>query len=178
MPYQEKPTQRTDYVTPMPLVEMLGERFGPFVLDAAATKRNTRCEEFISRKQDAFKTGWWLPTSAVGTSQGVFCNPPWGRGLGAWVDRACGQASLRDNVGVEGNIVMLLPVRTDNGWFQACVAWHCAEILFFGGRIRFVGQKSGVMVPVMAAIWGVPRGAFGGRPRISSYTLSKAERGY
>jgi hypothetical protein len=56
----------------------------------------------------------------------VFCNPPYGRGIGTWLAK-----------GPEADIaVFLLPARTDTGWFHDH-ALRAHEIRFFRGRLRF-----------------------------------------
>ena len=62
----------------------------------------------------------------------VFCNPPYGRGIGRWLAKA-DEAEL---------CVFLLPARTDTRW------WHeftpqATEVRFLRGRLRFNGASTG-----------------------------------
>jgi len=60
----------------------------------------------------------------------VWCNPPYGRGLiEPWVDKALRQEAEF--------AVLLLPSRTDTGWFQKLYNYG-AEIAFLSKRVRFV----------------------------------------
>lgn len=63
----------------------------------------------------------------------VFCNPPYGRGLGDWIDRAI--AAVEDE---ESEVVCLLvPAATDTAWFfRARMQW--SAVWFVHGRINFV----------------------------------------
>lgn len=60
----------------------------------------------------------------------MFCNPPYGRGIGRWVEKAIRSA------GEGATVVMLVPARTDSLWFQQLIA-HASEIRFLAGRVRF-----------------------------------------
>ena len=56
----------------------------------------------------------------------VFCNPPYGKGIGSWLAKGP-EATLA---------VFLLPSRTDTKWFHD-YALKAAEIRFFRGRLKF-----------------------------------------
>lgn len=57
----------------------------------------------------------------------VFCNPPYGPAVGAWLKR-----------GTEADLaVFLIPARTDTRWFHDIVLPLAHEIRFLRGRLRF-----------------------------------------
>lgn len=61
----------------------------------------------------------------------VFCNPPYGPGIGNWLKR-----------GFDAEIaVYLLPARTDTKWFHEIVLSKATEIRFIKGRLYFVDQN-------------------------------------
>ena len=65
----------------------------------------------------------------------VWCNPPYGKEIGAWV-RKFAAASLRG-----ATVVALLPNGTDTEWFAD--VWRTAsEVWFLSGRVQFVGSTS------------------------------------
>ncbi len=66
--------------------------------------------------------------------QKTFVNPPYGRGIERWIERAIAEA------GRGKLVVMLLPARTGNPWW-ARVLEAAAEIHFITGRLRFGGSK-------------------------------------
>jgi hypothetical protein len=73
----------------------------------------------------------------------VFCNPPYGRGLGEWVKR-----------GLEADLaVFLIPARTDTQWFHEVVLPRAAEIRFLRGRLRFGGAKNSAPFPSMVVVF-------------------------
>ena len=81
----------------------------------------------------------------------AYCNPPYGRGIGAWVKKAYDsvyEAELRTG-GVL--VVCLLPARTDTAW------WHdyCAkgEVRFIRGRLKFGDGKNSAPFPSAVVIF-------------------------
>jgi len=73
----------------------------------------------------------------------VFCNPPYGPGIRAWLER-----------GLEAEIaVFLLPVRTNAKWFHEVVLPKAAEIRFIKGKLRFGGAKWDAPFPSMVVIF-------------------------
>lgn len=78
----------------------------------------------------------------------VFVNPPYGRTIGAWVEKAFNEAQEKDTL-----IVMLLPARVDTKWFHNYI-YHKAEIRFIKGRLKFGGSKNSAPFPSMIVIFG------------------------
>lgn len=73
----------------------------------------------------------------------VFCNPPYGPGIGEWLKR-----------GLEASIaVFLLPARTDTRWFHDIVIPHATEIRFCRGRLKFGDSKNSAPFPSMVVIF-------------------------
>lgn len=73
----------------------------------------------------------------------VFCNPPYGPGIGEWLKR-----------GVEAIVaVFLLPARTDTRWFHNIVIPLASEIRFIKGRLRFGDAKTGAPFPSMVVVF-------------------------
>lgn len=66
--------------TPQELFRALDGEFH-FGLDAAATADNAKCSRFFSPEEDGLTQSW-----DVGA--GVFCNPPYGREIWRWVQKA------------------------------------------------------------------------------------------
>ena len=67
--------------TPRDFYAHVNRLFGPFTLDAAATENDTCCNVFIGKETDSLADSvhWW---------GNVWLNPPYGRGIGAWVEKA------------------------------------------------------------------------------------------
>ena len=111
-----------EWGTPQDLFDNLNTVFG-FTLDASATPENAKCERFYTREQD----GLAQPRDDV-----VWCNPPYGRGLGRWIEKAfkASQAGA--------TVVMLLPAYTSNAWWHKYVIPH-GEVILLRGRLQFGG---------------------------------------
>ena len=54
-----------------------------FVLDAAATEQNRKCAMCFTPETDGLTQNW-------DCGGAVFCNPPYGREIGKWVEKAFG----------------------------------------------------------------------------------------
>ena len=72
----------------------------------------------------------------------VFCNPPYGRGLQAWLAKAR-EATLA---------VFLLPARTDTAWWHD-YAMRANEIRFVRGRLKFGGSKNSAPFPSVILVY-------------------------
>lgn len=77
----------------------------------------------------------------------MFCNPPYGREIGKWVQKAWYEHEKNGNT-----IVMLLPVRTDTQWFHKYI-YGKAEIRFVRGRLKFGGAAWNAPFPSMVVIY-------------------------
>lgn len=72
------------WCTPQDFFDKLNEEFG-FVLDPAATERSAKCELFYTPETDGLSQSW-------DRGGAVFCNPPYGRNIGKWVQKAFEEA--------------------------------------------------------------------------------------
>lgn len=132
-------SDRQDWETPQAFFDVLNAEFR-FTLDAAATKENAKCEDFISPEQNALDE--W--SSWCGRT---FLNPPYGRGLSAWMEKAYRESRRGSNL-----VVALIPARTDTKWWHEWVM-KAAEVRFVRGRLHFVGAKNGAPFPSAVVIW-------------------------
>lgn len=62
----------------------------------------------------------------------VFCNPPYGRLIGRWVEKAAKEGMKPNTV-----VVMLIPARTDTAYWHDWVVPYAAEVSFLRGRVKF-----------------------------------------
>lgn len=118
---------RQDWATPWRLVEMLKREFR-FGLDVCASPDTTICPNYFTEADDALRQCW-----DVFEGGAIWMNPPYGRAIGKWVEKAYREAKRGST------IVCLLPARTDTSW------WHdyCmkGEIRFLRGRLNFDDLK-------------------------------------
>jgi len=121
------PSSSTEWKTPKWLFDRLYEEFG-FQIDACASSSNTMCQAYIDEDQDCLETSWGL-TYKLTT---VWMNPPWGRGVGKFIQRAYEQSKLNRMV-----VACLLPANTDTRWWRDWV-WKASEVRLITGRLHFV----------------------------------------
>jgi phage N-6-adenine-methyltransferase len=67
-----------EWSTPLDFFAKLNEEFN-FDLDPCSTKENAKCERYFTKEEDGLTKAW---------TGRVFMNPPYGRGIGAWVKKA------------------------------------------------------------------------------------------
>lgn len=142
----------SEYGTPPevfnPVCGALGLNF-----DAAASHENHKLPHYAT-VDGTYKHYFTTPSRTTGNDgleapwKGlrVWLNPPYGRGIDAWVRKAA-QERLRAQV-----VAVLLPARTDTDWFHRWVAPY-AEVTFLMGRIRFEGTPSSAPFPSIIAVY-------------------------
>ena len=95
-------TSTTDlWETPQAFFDQLNTEFC-FTLDACALPWNAKCESYYTPEQDGLSQPW------TGV---VWCNPPYGRQIGKWVEKAA--ASAADGATV---VMLLQPERIRSGF--------------------------------------------------------------
>ena len=129
-----------EWSTPPDFFQVLDREFH-FTLDACASPENAKCARYYTKEQDGLSLPW------TGT---VWCNPPYGREVGHWVEKAFRSA------GEGATVVLLLPARTDTRWFHRYL-YGRAELRFVQGRLKFGGSQSSAPFPSLVAILRPPR---------------------
>lgn len=127
-----------NWSTPQYLFDRLS-RIYRFTLDVCALPENAKCDRYYTPEMDGLSKKW---------EGGVWCNPPYGKGIGNWTRKAAEEIQ-KDYCDF---IVMLLPARTDTRWFWRDVK-PVAEIQFIEGRIKFNGSGENAPFPSMLAIY-------------------------
>lgn len=125
------------WATPQEFFNKLNAEF-VFTLDVAAQSENAKCKHFYTREQDGLKQVW---------KGRCFMNPPYGREIGKWVEKAYISSKTSADL-----VVCLLPSRTDTKWFQDFILPH-AEIRFIRGRLKFGNSKNAAPFPSLIAIF-------------------------
>jgi len=121
---------RDDWRTPRWLFERLDREFR-FTLDAAASPHNALCHNYLMNP--AGLVADWSRTLS-GDPQAVFVNPPYGRGVGKWVEKSIQEQAKG------ATVVMLMSACTDTIWW--CRSWDFAnEIRFITGRVKFLNDR-------------------------------------
>ncbi len=130
-----------DWHTPQWLFDLARKEF-KFTLDVCATAKNAKCKRYFTRRDNGLEQTW----------RGVcWMNPPYGREIGAWIEKA--HQSAKDGA----TVACLVPARTDTAWW-----WdYCTrgEIRFLRGRLQFSNADNGAPFPSALVIFhpGVPK---------------------
>ena len=121
------------WMTPVPLFERLDLEFG-FTLDAAAEFKTTQVpnnyfalDHKDPTRRDAMACCW----ADYAGGGAVWLNPPYGRGVGAWVRRAY----LESRKGV--TVCVLIFARTETLWWDEFALGCADEIRYIKGRVTF-----------------------------------------
>lgn len=131
--------KRDDWGTPMNLFDELEAEFGFFDLDAAASAENALCEQFYDVESNGLTSEWFGR---------VFVNPPYGRGLIHWVQKALDEHEKHGPI----LTVMLLPSRTCTRWFHLLYEHPDVELRFIKGRLKFGGSSTSAPFPSLLVI--------------------------
>lgn len=131
-------SKTAEWETPGFLFKGLDAEF-KFELDVCATKENAKTKRFYTKQEDGLEQEW----------EGVcWCNPPYGREIGKWIQKAFESAR-------EGALVVcLIPARTDTAWWHRWVTR--GEIRFLRGRLKFGKAKNSAPFPSAIVIFRPP----------------------
>lgn len=128
------------WATPQNFFDRYNRRFG-FDLDVCATPDNAKCARFYTKTDDGLAQEW---------SGTVWMNPPYGREIGRWMQKA------HESALAGATVVCLVPARTDTRW------WHDyamkGEIEFIKGRLKFGGSKNSAPFPSAIVVFRKARG--------------------
>lgn len=163
-------SERDDWATPKSLVTFMSRYYYATIkhevfLDVCGTATNAKAEHYISLENgdDALDPilRWDIimenindlhaarGDGAEGMSRAMaWMNPPYGRGIGEWVQKAY-------ETGRAGHPVLaLLPSRTDTAWWHDYVL-KAYEVWTFRGRLYFDGHVNAAPFPsAMAMFYG------------------------
>ena len=121
-------TNSNEWGTPQAFFDALDYEFN-FTLDVAATVSNTKCKRFYTEEDNALYKPW------TGI---VWCNPPYGRIIGKFVEKAYEESQSG------ATVVMLIPARTDTTYWHDYVM-RSKQIRFIRGRLYF--EQGGINGP-------------------------------
>ena len=127
-----------EWPTPQWFYDELDAEFH-FTLDPCASDENHKCGKYFTIADDGLTKSWG--------GERVFCNPPYGRGISKWCEKAYREVT-------EGDCqvaVLLVHARTDTAWFHDWVLGK-AELRFIRGRLCF-GNKDRAPFPSLVAVY-------------------------
>ncbi len=129
-----------EWSTPQDLFDQLNDEF-KFDLDAAASPKNAKCDVYYTKDDNGLSIPW--------EGRRTWLNPPYGRTIGAWVEKAITETTTEGGARV---VVMLVPVRTDTKWFFMATRAR-PEVRYLAGRLKFGGSKNSAPFPSAVLIF-------------------------
>lgn len=127
-----------EWATPRDIFDALDAEFH-FTLDPCASDENHKCDKYFTKEQDGLKQSW--------VGEAVFMNPPYGREIGKWIEKA-----YRESLQTNTYVVCLIPARTDTRYFHDHIM-KAQEIRFKRGRIHFNDSKNSAPFPSMLVLF-------------------------
>lgn len=108
--------------TPPEIFDPLHAEFD-FTLDPCARPESAKCSKFYTEEQNGLEQTW--------AGERVFMNPPYGREIYPWIEKARVEAD-------QGALVVgLVPAYTDLSWWHAHIV-NRAEVRYLRGRVRYI----------------------------------------
>jgi hypothetical protein len=147
---------KSDWRTPDNVLDLV-RQVGSIALDPATSMDNpTGARVFCVHPRD------WIPGVPAAVPDGLnqvwpelasgglpYVNPPYGRDIGRWLARCWYVGQLG------GEVIALLPARTDTAWWNRFVAPPASQaVCFWAGRLTFVGAPSPAPFPSAVAYYG------------------------
>ena len=130
-------SKSNDWATPQDFYNQLDAEFG-FTLDPCASQASAKCSSFYTADDDGLSKNW--------EGQTVFMNPPYGRKIGNWIQKAYEEGEKSNT-----RVVALIPARTDTKyWHNYCM--KATEIRFVKGRLKFGQGNTKNSAPFPSAV--------------------------
>ena len=131
-------SKTNEWSTPQDFFDELNKEFN-FTLDPCATSGNAKCTKYFTVEDDGLKQDWSKDT--------VFMNPPYGREIKYWVQKAY-EESLKG-----ATVVCLIPARTDTAYWHDYIFGKADDIRFLRGRLKFGESKNPAPFPSAIIIY-------------------------
>ncbi len=131
-------SKTNEWSTPQAFFDELNKEFN-FTLDPCATSENAKCTKYFTVEDDGLKQDW--------SKDVVFMNPPYGREIKYWVQKAY-EESLKG-----ATVVCLIPARTDTTYWHDYIFGKADDIRFIKGRLKFGGSKNPAPFPSAIIIY-------------------------
>ena len=131
-------SKTNEWSTPQDFFDELDKEFN-FTLDPCATSENAKCTKYFTVEDDGLKQDW--------SNDVVFMNPPYGREIKYWVQKAY-EESLKG-----ATVVCLIPARTDTAYWHDYIFGKADDIRFLRGRLKFGDSKNPAPFPSAIIIY-------------------------
>lgn len=130
-------SKTNEWATPNELYSKLNKEFN-FTLDPCSTHENAKCDRHYTINEDGLAQSW--------ANETVFMNPPYGREIGLWIEKAYNESQRG------ATVVCLIPARTDTKYWHDYI-FGKAEIRFLKGRLKFGDSKNSAPFPSAVVIY-------------------------
>jgi phage N-6-adenine-methyltransferase len=124
--------------TPRAVFDELDAEF-VFTVDGCSTDENALLDRHWTERDEPLLRSW--------EGERVFINPPYGRQIGRWMEKAWTEAA-------HALVVALVPSRTDTEWWHEHVM-PADEIRFVRGRLKFGDAVNSAPFPSCIVVWGL-----------------------
>ena len=131
-------SKTNEWSTPQDFFDELDKEFN-FTLDPCATSENAKCNKYFTVEDNGLKQDW--------SNDVVFMNPPYGREIKYWVQKAF-EESLKG-----ATVVCLIPARTDTAYWHDYIFGKADDIRFLRGRLKFGDSKNPAPFPSAIIIY-------------------------
>ena len=131
-------SKSNEWATPQYLFDELDREFN-FTLDPCATDENTKCDKYYTIEDDGLKQDW--------SNDIVFMNPPYGRGIKRWIQKAY------EEYNKGATVVCLIPARTDTTYWHEYIFNKATDIRFLKGRVKFGDSKNSAPFPSAVVVF-------------------------
>ena len=125
-------SETNEWGTPQKFYEKLNDEFH-FTLDPCSTHENHKCNKYYTQEDDGLSQDW--------SNEVVFMNPPYGREIKYWIQKAY-EESLKG-----ATVVCLIPARTDTTYWHNYIFGKASEVRFVKGRLKFGDGKNSAPFP-------------------------------
>jgi len=135
-------SSKTDnWATPQDFFDKLDTIYD-FTLDPCATHTNHKCDKYFTIEDNGLEQNW--------AGETVFMNPPYGRAIKHWLEKAYRESLNEDTI-----VVCLIPSRTDTRyWHDYCM--KAEKIYFIKGRLKFGKNTNAAPFPSCVVVFGTP----------------------
>jgi len=156
VPKQKPGKSKQDYGTPWVLIRAIEARFGPIIVDLAASAENAKAPVYVTKEEDTFKVDW----SEAWPDGNLFLNPEFSD-ITPYVAKCAFEQAERG----KGRIILLVPAAVGSEWFANHVEGK-ARVITLRPRIPFdgcpvnpkTGKVDGYIKDCMLCVFGEPPG--------------------
>ena len=131
-------SKSNEWSTPQKLFDEIDKEFN-FTLDPCSTHENAKCSKHFTIEENGLEQDW--------SKDIVFMNPPYGRGIRHWIEKAYKES----NKGA--TVVCLIPARTDTTYWHDFIFGKADDIRFLRGRLKFGNSKNSAPFPSAVVVY-------------------------